>query len=256
MSETATTPDIVTLRPEDHFVLGQEQFGAPGLAAIESIGPYVGVKALGPLLAIHDSTIDPGLGIPHHSHRRNERLFYIETGELDHSDTRNDITGHLDAGDTGIFTEGQGGMLHSEWNNSDVPARMYILVYSTDPIPEDTSFTPLRAAETPAYEEAPGAKTREVVGPASPLKLHGDIRSFTDTTLNDGAAVQLELASKEGGVISVREGAVHMEGKSLETGTTALLPPQEGDRSYTLRAEGPARIIRTITGPGAGFRSG
>ena len=42
------------------------------------------------------SVIDAGLGIGHHPHRFNERLFYIERGQLDHDDALNDIQGHMD----------------------------------------------------------------------------------------------------------------------------------------------------------------
>ena len=237
-------------------MLGPADFGSPGLEASESLGPFVEVKALGPLLTIHDSTIEPGLGIGHHPHRRNERIFYMESGQLDHSDSRNNITGHLNPGDTGLFTEGQRGMVHSEWNNGDVPSRIFILVYATDPIPEETSFTALRAAETPEYEEAPGVGTREVVGPNSPLKVHGDIRLFADTTLQDGASVELALGSQEGGLFAVREGRVELDGQVLELPSVVLFPPAEGERRTTLTARGPARVIRTVTGPGFGLRRG
>jgi redox-sensitive bicupin YhaK (pirin superfamily) len=56
--------------------------------------------------SIHDSTVEPHLGIGHHLHRHDERLFYILAGELDHDDKRNDIQGHMGAGDVGLFTEG------------------------------------------------------------------------------------------------------------------------------------------------------
>ena len=115
----------------DHVVLGESDFGMPGLTAVEAIGPFVEIQASGPLITVHDSIIDAGLGIGHHPHRYNERLFYIEEGELDHDDALNGITGHMDTGDVGQFTEGQRGMIHSEWNHGDVDTRAYILVYST-----------------------------------------------------------------------------------------------------------------------------
>lgn len=254
MSETTASPPYIVLTAEDMRVLGQEQFGAPGLTAIESVGPFVSVRSLGPLLAIHDSTIDPGLGIPHHPHRRNERIFFMESGELDHSDSRNDIAGHLEPGDVGLFTEGERGMVHSEWNHGDVPSRIYILVYRTDPIPDDTAFTVLADAETPRYEEAPGAQTREMVGPKSPLRVHGDIRSFTGTVLAAGSSVAINLADGECGVLAVREGTVSIDGHTLAAGATVLFPPSAGERAFDIRAGEPARILRTVTGPGEGLR--
>src|SRR5919106_46560 len=86
----STTLPVVVLRPEDHFVLGEAQFGMPGLKAIESIGPFVDIQASGPLITVHDSVVDARLGIGHHPHRFNERLFYIEEGQLDHDDALKD----------------------------------------------------------------------------------------------------------------------------------------------------------------------
>ncbi len=245
-----TQSGYIVLGPDDFRVLGPADFGQPGLEAIESIGPFVEHRRLGPLKTVHDSIIEPGLGIGHHPHRRNERIFYMEEGELDHSDSRNDITGHLEAGDVGLFTEGQHGMVHSEWNNGDVPSRIYILVYGTDPIPEETAFTALRDAETPRYEEGAGARTREMVGPKSPLKIHGDIRLFTDTALDDGASVDFATGTDEGGVVSVREGTVELDGRELPAGCSVLFPPSPTERRHTFTARGPARILRTVTGPG------
>jgi redox-sensitive bicupin YhaK (pirin superfamily) len=242
----------VILRPEDHVVLGEADFGMAGLVASESIGPFSGIQASGPLITVHDSVIDAGLGIGHHPHRYNERLFYIEEGQLDHDDALNHITGHMDTGDVGQFTEGLRGMLHSEWNHGDLDTRAYILVYTTDPIPERTAFTALRDAEAPRLEEAGGVLTKVLVGPGSPLEVNGDVRRFTDSTL-DAAAVGLEAAPGEGGVASVRQGEVEIDGQVLPPGSSVILPPSDRHRVVELRAHGPARVIRVVHGPGHGF---
>jgi redox-sensitive bicupin YhaK (pirin superfamily) len=256
-----TTPSpFLILEPEDHVILGESDFGMPGLTAVESIGPFVGIQASGPLITVHDSVIDAGLGIGHHPHRYNERLFYIEQGQLDHDDALNHITGHMDAGDVGQFTEGVHGMLHSEWNHGDVDTRAYILVYTTDPIPERTAFDALRDSEAPLYEEGPGTETKELVGPRSRLLVNGDIRLFTDSRLEAGASLALELAFGEGGLASVREGRVHMEqedeGRDLRPGATLIAPPGEQPRTLRLRADRPSRVVRVVHGPGLGFVRG
>jgi len=38
-------PPPIVLAPEDHAVLGEAQFGTPGLVAIESIGPCTRVRS-------------------------------------------------------------------------------------------------------------------------------------------------------------------------------------------------------------------
>ena len=242
----------VLLHPEDHVVLGESQFGMPGLTAVESIGPFVDIQSSGPLLTVHDSVIDAGLGIGHHPHRFNERLFYIEQGQLDHDDALNGITGHMDAGDVGQFTEGMRGMVHSEWNHGDVDARAYILVYSTDPIPERTAFNALRDADAPRYDEGDGIQTKELVGAKSPLRLNGDIRLFTDSRLEPGAVLTVRFDPGEGGLVSVREGTVGLDGDRLDPGHTVVVPLGQEPRSVELRAERPSRLIRVIHGPGPG----
>jgi redox-sensitive bicupin YhaK (pirin superfamily) len=255
-AETGTTErPYLILSPEEHVVLCQSDFGTPGLTAAESIGPFVGIQASGPLITVHDSVIDAGLGIGHHPHRYNERLFYIEEGQLDHDDALNHITGHMDRGDVGQFTEGQRGMIHSEWNHGDVDARAYILVYTTDPIPAQAAFNALRDADAPRYQEAPGVNTKELVGASSALRVNGDIRLFTDSLLDQGAILTVETGPGEGGLVSVREGAARVEGdgRELRPGSTMILPPSDEPRSLRLQATEPSRLIRVVHGPGHGF---
>jgi redox-sensitive bicupin YhaK (pirin superfamily) len=248
------TASYLVLAPEDHAVLGQKDFGMPGLTAIESIGPFVDVQVSGPLITVHDSTVDAGLGIGHHPHRHNERLFYIEEGELDHDDTLNGITGHMATGDVGQFTEGRRGMIHSEWNHGDVDTRAYILVYRTDPIPERTAFGVLRDADASRYDEGDGVRTKELVGPRSPLRVHGDIRLFTDSRLEPGAVLAVATGPEEGGLASVREGAVRIGGgEEAGPGTTVILPPADRPREVSLRASTAGRVVRVVHGPGDGF---
>jgi redox-sensitive bicupin YhaK (pirin superfamily) len=251
---TETQRPYLIMQPDEHAVLGESEFGMAGLIAIESIGPYTGLEASGPLITVHDSVIDAGLGIGHHPHRYNERLFYIEEGQLDHDDSLNQIQGHMDTGDVGQFVEGPG-MMHSEWNHGDVDTRAYILVYSTDPIPEVTAFNALRDADAPRYDEGPGVHTKELVGAKSPLRVNGDIRLFAESQLDAGAELALVLGALEGGLVSVRAGRVQVAGDDavLGEGATLIAPPVAEPRTIRLRADEPSRIVRVIHGPGHGF---
>ena len=251
-----TDRGYLVMSPEDHVVLGASDFGMEGLTAIESIGPFNEVQASGPLITVHDSVVEAGLGIGHHPHRFNERLFFIERGELDHDDALNGITGHMDEGDVGEFTEGRRGMIHSEWNHGDVDTRAFILVYTTDPVPERAAFDVLKDAEAPTFEESGGVVTKELVGPRSRLRVHGDVRWFAESRLDVGDRVRVELAGDEGGLLSVREGEVVLDGRSLPPGTTVLWPPARAARVAELGAERASRIVRVIHGPGDGFVTG
>jgi len=246
-------PRLVVLTPEDHAVLGPEDFGAPGLVAVESIGPFTRVRACGPLVTVHDSVIAAGLGIGHHPHRYHERLFYLERGTFDHDDARNGISGHVPEGALARFTEGRRGMVHQEWNHGEVDAEIYILVAATDPIPEQTSFELLRREDMPVYPEGPGVLTREMVGPRSTLPVNCDVRRFTDTTLETGAGLAWALGEGEGGILSVRAGSLHLDGVELSLKWTALVPPAAAARSFDLNAPEGARVIRATFGPGYGL---
>ena len=252
-SESTAENAYHVLTPEDHYVIGEAEFGMPGLRAIESIGPFVPIKASGPLLNVHDSTVDAGLGIGHHPHQGNERLFYIEQGELDHDDALNHIQGHMDTGDVGQFTEGRRGMIHSEWNHGEVDTQAFILVYATDPMPATASFGRLADADAPRYQSAPGVATKELVGDRSPLVVSGDVRLFTDDALDEAATLELALAAQEGGLVSVRHGRVALDGRELGPGTTVVVPPAEGDRRLTFTAVEASRIIRVRHGWGHGL---
>jgi redox-sensitive bicupin YhaK (pirin superfamily) len=249
-----TDRGYLVMFPEDHAVLGASDFGMEGLTAIESIGPFTEVQASGPLITVHDSVVEAGLGIGHHPHRFNERLFFIERGELDHDDSLNGITGHMDEGDVGEFTEGRRGMIHSEWNHGDVHTRAYILVYTTDPIPEQTAFDVLKDAEAPRYGEGRGVRTKELIGIRSPLRVHGDVRLFTDSQLDADAHLSIPLAVGEGGLASVREGAVVVDDEQkLTPGATLLIPPAENARAVGMRATEPSRVVRVVCGRGNGL---
>jgi redox-sensitive bicupin YhaK (pirin superfamily) len=250
---TALTRPYLILSPEDHVVLGESEFGMPGLKAVESIGPFTAIQASGPLITVHDSVVEAGLGIGHHPHRFNERLFYIEEGQLDHDDALNHITGHMASGDVGQFTEGRRGMLHSEWNHGDTDTRAYILVYSTDPVPEETAFNVLKDAEAPRYDESDGVHTKELVGPKSPLRVNGDVRLFTDSDLDAKSEFSVDLEPGEGAVLSVREGEALIDGGRLVPGTTLVAPAAEDQRSLQLVVERPSRLVRVVHGPGHGF---
>jgi redox-sensitive bicupin YhaK (pirin superfamily) len=249
---TAVDRGYLILAPEDHVVLGESDFGMPGLVAIESIGPFGRVQACGPLITVHDSVVEAGLGIGHHPHRFNERLFFIEQGELDHDDALNGITGHMDRGDVGQFTEGRRGMVHSEWNHGDVDTHAFILVYTTDPVPERTAFGLLKDAAAPTYEEPGSARTKELVGPRSPLRVNGDIRLFAESHLDPGHSLQIDLADGEGGIANVREGWVTIDGTPLVARTSVIFPPGSA-RTASLVAEEGSRVVRVVHGPGDGF---
>jgi hypothetical protein len=90
------------------------------------------------------------------------------------------------------------------------------------------------------------------------LRVNGDIRLFSDSRLEPDAVLTLDLAPGEGGLASVREGAVRIEGdgEELLPGATLVAPPVDQPRTLRLRAERPTRLVRVGHGPGHGFVRG
>jgi redox-sensitive bicupin YhaK (pirin superfamily) len=247
------TEGLLVLSRDDYATLDEDDFGVPGLVATEIVGPFMGLQAVGPLIMVHDGVFEPRHGIGHHPHRMNERLFYILEGAVDHDDALNGITGHMGAGDLGRLTEGVRGMLHKEWNNTDGRARAFILVYTTDPVPPRASFEALRDADAPRYEESPGVRTKELVGPRSPLGVHGDVRLFTDTTLGAGAEMALSLDAGEGALLVPIEGSLEAAAAPVGTGEALVLPPADAAKTVSVRAREGARVMRAVFGPGHGL---
>jgi redox-sensitive bicupin YhaK (pirin superfamily) len=241
------------LHPKDFVVLGEKDFGVPGLEAVEVVGPFSPVVASGPLITVHDARIEPRRGVSHHAHRNNERIFYIMEGELDHDDALNDIKGHLATGDAGVFTEGQRGMLHSEWNNGDTVTHAFILVYPTRPVPAMTAFAVLPRAQMPVSDRE-GVRTLEIVGPTSPMEVNGDIHLFADSSLSKGSALEMGLGSREGGLIFVQAGDVRLDGAKLVQSDNVLFSPQGRERRFVLEASSQARVLRVVLGEGFGLQ--
>jgi redox-sensitive bicupin YhaK (pirin superfamily) len=245
------------LSRDDYVVLGESDFGSPGLTATEIIGPFVPLQASGPLIMVHDAFVDAHKGIGHHPHRYNERLFYILEGALSHDDSLNGITGYMGKGDIARLTEGLSGMLHKEWNDSGEDTHAFILVYETSPVPERASFAALRDGEAPRYEEAPGVYTKELVGPRARLDLNGDIRFFADSAFEAGSQITLELAAGEGALLFPLEGELAAgEDTALVPGNTLVLPPADETRRLPLTARTASRLLRAVHGPGRGLLTG
>ena len=207
--------DPVVLPSSAFYRVGQNEFGAPGLIAIESVGPFVPVQSVGPFFMIHDSYWQPGFGIGHHPHRTNERLFYIVRGRVEHDDALNGIKGTMEEGDLGRLTEGLRGMFHQEWNGAPGEiSHAFILVYrpDTDPPIPTAEFAVLRSADRPVYEEADGVETTELVGPRSGFRVNlSTMRLFVDTRLRPGAELSFSLAPDEGLIVYPLEGRVELD---------------------------------------------
>jgi redox-sensitive bicupin YhaK (pirin superfamily) len=250
--------------PAAHFHrLTELEFGMPGLVAIESVGPFVELAKVGPFITIHDSFLAPGLGIGHHPHQGNERLFYILRGEIHHDDSLNGITGTMAEGDLARLTEGERGMFHREWNGREhTTTHAFILVYTPDvdpPIPT-ASFAALRARDIRRVREADGAETLELIGGRSAFRANTTaLTAFLDTTLADDATIDTTVPARSGLIVYPLGGDVLVEaepdGPARLAGRSDVHPEgpdaiaiawaDDDARSVRLTAvDGAARVIR------------
>jgi redox-sensitive bicupin YhaK (pirin superfamily) len=253
--------DLQIVPATSFYRLTEAEFGSPGLVAIESVGPFVELAQVGPFITVHDSFLDPGLGIGHHPHHGNERLFYILEGEIQHDDSLNGIQGVMNEGDLARLTEGEVGMLHREWNGrDDVRTHAFILVYPADPPLERAAFNALRAADVIRLAEGDGVETLQLIGGRSSFgATNGAILSFFDTFLEEDSAVEIEMGPREGLLLYPLQGAVELhagqERQELLRGASRMHPEGPDElaiawsgglsRSLGLRtAEGPARLLR------------
>jgi redox-sensitive bicupin YhaK (pirin superfamily) len=253
--------DLTVVGSGHFFRVGEAQFGVRGLIAIESVGPYVSVQHLGPMLMIHDGFFQPGFGIGHHPHRTNERLFYILEGQVEHDDALNHIRGSMEEGDLGRLTEGVRGMYHQEWNGADQVTRAFILVYHPDthpPIPV-AEFAVLKAADRARVEDGSGVETLELIGPSVGFRVnHTGLRRYLDSSMTDGATIdvtlepgrglllypvngRIRLTEEDGELVLDAEESVHPEGP----GNLAVAWSDAAGRRLRLEpVDGPARLLR------------
>jgi redox-sensitive bicupin YhaK (pirin superfamily) len=233
------------------YRLTEAEFGMPGLVAIESVGPFVELARVGPFITIHDSFLDPGLGIGHHPHRSNERLFYILQGAINHDDALNDIQGVMNEGDLARLTEGEIGMLHKEWNGrEDVRTHAFILVYPADPPVERASFGALRAADVGRIREAPGMETLQLIGGESDFAAHNrSVASFFDSFFLESTEVQIEMPPNQGLILYPLDGALQLDagdGRQLLRGSSEM-HPEGPDEMAVVWSDGDPRTLRVQT---------
>lgn len=240
--------EIVLLRPEHFHRLGEAEFGVPGLLAIETIGPFVPLQQLGPLLMVHDAYWDPRAGIGHHPHRSNERLFYILKGRVHHDDALNGVRGVMEEGDLVRLTEGRRGMLHEEWNHEPSDAHAFILVYQPTESPPVAEFAPLRSKEILEHEERSGVRTRELVGEGSAMRVRGDVRHFADSSFAPGASLPLRVGRGEAALLYPLEGSFALGEERFAKGEMALVLARERDVERELRTGEGGRLMRVRVG--------
>jgi hypothetical protein len=167
----------------------------------------------------------------------------------------------MEEGDLGRLTEGVRGMYHQEWNGADQVTRAFILVYHPDthpPIPV-AEFAVLKAADRAPIAEGPGVETLELIGPSAGFHVnHSGLRRYLDSTLTDGAVIEVTLGPDRGLLLYPVDGRVRLTRDAGELvldaeesvhpegpGNLAVAWTTTADQRLRLEAVGgPARLLR------------
>lgn len=232
-------------------------FGADGLSAHEAVGPMTDVRAVGPVLALHDATMEPGAGIGHHPHQRNERLFYVLSGALHHSDALSGREADARAGDLAVFTEGRRGMIHAESNPSADTGRQWILVVAPDEVPDRPRIQIIGADDAGRERQGEGTSLKVLVGGGSSAEPAADVRLLGDLRVRDDAVWRRRLAPDEAVIVQPIRGRALVMGEQLDTDDVIVVGPDDPDRDLVVTGDGvPTRALVAVTGPGYGLAIG
>lgn len=245
------------IRRADQHVVTPEAFGVDGLSAHESVGPFTDVRAVGPVLAVHDARMEAGAGIGHHPHQRNERLFYVLSGALHHADALNGRTADAATGDLAIFTEGRRGMIHAESNPSRDDGRQWILVLATDPVPDRGDLQIVDADSAGRQRPGDGMSLKVLVGEGSSARPVADVRLLGDLRIRDDATWRRPLGDDEAVLVQPIRGRAQVMGERLDLDDVLVVGPDDPDRTLEVTGDGePARVLVAVTGPGYGLAIG
>lgn len=177
----------------------------------------------GPLRVFNHDTIAGGGGFPTHPHREMEIVTYVLSGALAHKDSTGG-RGLIHAGEVQCMTAGTG-IAHSEFNASETQSARLLQMWV---LPERSGLTP--GYEQRQFTEADRAgKLLPIVSGQDALgvlKIHQDA-TFYVSRLNADEQVTHTLQPGRRAFLYVIEGAVTLNGETLNTGDQARLVAQE-----------------------------
>ncbi|MEC7488606.1 MAG: pirin family protein [Pseudomonadota bacterium] len=184
------TPDI---QIRDHFRGSPENRNTPRFG-------------LGPMRVLADTVISAGSGFPMHSHKNFEIVTFVCEGAVAHEDTAGN-KGLLGPGDVQAMTTGIG-VMHSEENPGDQPARVYQMWFHAEKSGLKPTYTDLK-------------------NPPS--------------SLPEGFTVYASGAPHILGLIPIHQNVAVM-GTELQRNTSLLWKLRPGRSAYLLAVDGPLAV--------------
>jgi quercetin 2,3-dioxygenase len=169
------------------------------------------------LRVINDDRVAPGQGFGAHPHRDMEIFSYVLEGTLEHKDSM----GHgrqLRPGQIQLMSAGRG-VTHSEFNPSRAEPLHFLQIWIQ---PNELALTPSYTEWRPRPEDAEAAKvlviSRDGRSGSAAIRQDADVYRIR---LRPGQTVTHSLRAGRGAWVQVAEGALTLNGVSLDTGDGA-----------------------------------
>src|SRR5689334_1637469 len=201
-------------RPSD--TRGREQLDWLDSRHSFSFGHYYDPKHMGfrSLRVINEDRVAPGGGFPTHGHRDMEIISYVVEGGLAHRDSTGG-EGVVNRGDVQVMSAGTG-VRHSEFNASNEEPVRFLQIWI---IPERQGL-PAGYNQIHVSDEEKRNTLRQIVGPEAKdgvLGINQDARIYA-SVLDAGKSVARRLPAGRGAWVQVIDGAVEVNGTTLNSG--------------------------------------
>ena len=183
------------------------------------------------LRVINDDTIAPGGGFGTHPHRDMEIITYVLSGELEHKDSMGNGR-VIHTGEVQYMAAGTG-VQHSEFNPSEKQPVHLLQIW----------IMPDRKGAQPRYEEKSLARAKtgawhliaSKTGRENSIAINQDAE-LSLAKLDSGETVQHTLAASRHAWLHVAEGAVELNGQTLNAGAAAAVS-EAGELKITARVK-------------------
>lgn len=173
----------------------------------------------GNLRVLNDDTVIPGAGFAPHGHADMDILTYVQKGRLRHEDDQGNIE-YITAGQAQLTSAGRG-IVHSEWNGSDVEDVKFLQIW----------LIPDRAGGTPRYAQEALPETGDVLvaGPTGSGALL-ELGSQTMVALIRASEGEQTLLADPGAprFVQILEGLASAEGERVSAGDGLQIPAGDG----------------------------
>jgi hypothetical protein len=210
---------------------------------VRRLFPTSRLKHVDPFVLLDEFSVTPPAAFPDHPHGGFEAVTYMLGGAFRHRDNLgNDQV--VSVGGVQRFTAGRR-IIHAELPGSEETSHgLQLWVNLPRELKNlDPDYQPVPSSEIPETEEE-GCRVRTVVGEGSPVELHTPVR-YLDVILDPEESFEDEIPSGWSGLVYVLEGAIALDGETIERGEAATF---EAGGGLSVRSESDEARFVVIAG--------